>query len=206
MSESKLFLSANDPRTLIIRTGFILKQLRRKVHELGFEETIADVASGIPDARARLGYVVTMTEKAACEVINSVELTQPCQSQLKENAGNLLKRWEAIAEESINDPVAIILTEDTRAWLGTVPQLTGFTRQQLQSIMMAQGFQDLTGQIIQRMMKVLNELEQNMVEVLKDNIKVQPIVQVTNISKGKALDSGSTSQDNVDDLLTSLGL
>lgn len=207
MSELKLSLSADDTRTLIIRAGFMLRNLRNSLRELGYDQTLSEVAGGIPDARARLGYVVTMTENAASEVLGCVELTQPAQTTLQDTAESLLARWNSTVITPENEAAARALAEETRAWLGTVPQLTGFTRQQLQAVMMAQGFQDLTGQIIQRMTKMLNELEVHLVQVLRDNVPAQPVTKVASPpAAAQPSESPSASQDDVDDLLASLGL
>ncbi|KTS28075.1 protein phosphatase CheZ [Pantoea stewartii] len=207
MSELKLSLSADDTRTLIIRAGFMLRNLRNSLRELGYDQTLSEVAGGIPDARARLGYVVTMTENAASEVLGCVELTQPAQTTLQDTAESLLARWNSTAITPENEGAARALAEETRTWLGTVPQLTGFTRQQLQAVMMAQGFQDLTGQIIQRMTKMLNELEVHLVQVLRDNVHAQPVAKVASPpAAAQPSESPSASQDDVDDLLASLGL
>ncbi|KHE02222.1 protein phosphatase CheZ [Pantoea sp. BS_4] len=207
MSELKLSLSADDTRTLIIRAGFMLRNLRNSLRELGYDQILSEVAGGIPDARARLGYVVTMTENAASEVLGCVELTQPAQTTLQDTAESLLARWNSTAITPENEGAARALAEETRTWLGTVPQLTGFTRQQLQAVMMAQGFQDLTGQIIQRMTKMLNELEVHLVQVLRDNVPAQPVAKVASPpAAAQPSESPSASQDDVDDLLASLGL
>ena len=59
---------------------------------------------------------------------------------------------------------------DTRQFLADVPAHTSFTNAQLLEIMMAQDFQDLTGQVIKRMMDVIQEIERQLLMVLLENI------------------------------------
>lgn len=62
---------------------------------------------------------------------------------------------------------------DTRQFLRDVPGHTSFTNAQLLDIMMAQDFQDLTGQVIKRMMDVIQEIERQLLMVLLENIPEQ---------------------------------
>jgi hypothetical protein len=58
-----------------------------------------------------------------------------------------------------------------------VPGHTSFTNAQLLDIMMAQDFQDLTGQVIKRMMDVIQEIERQLLMVLLENIPEPAAVQ-----------------------------
>ena len=188
------------------RAGSILRTLRDSLQQLGLDKTIADVAGSIPNARERLGYVVTLTREAADGVINSVEITQPMQTQLAEKAEQLTHRWNATAGSSPDEDQTHALAADTRAWLEELPRITSLTQQQLHAIMMAQGFQDLTGQIVQAMMAVLNQAEQQLIQVLRDNSGAQGIGERTASPKSSSSPEKPASQDDVDDLLASLGI
>lgn len=95
MSPSDTHSKHQEIGEITARAGFILRQLRDSLQQLGLDKTIADVAGSIPNARERLGYVVTMTREAAEGVINSVEITQPLQTDLGEKAEKLSQRWDA---------------------------------------------------------------------------------------------------------------
>ncbi|MBK0019433.1 protein phosphatase CheZ [Kosakonia sp. S42] len=196
----------NDIHALILRTGYILRTLRDSLHQLGLDKTIAEVAGSIPDARARLGYVVTLTRDAADGVLNSVEQAQPGQALLAEGAASLSLRWDAWFESPGDNAQARALAMDTRDWLATVAPVAGATRQHLHAIMMAQGFQDLTGQIMQRMMVVLNGVEQQLVQVLRDNAPEKDCTGRSATPVSVLTADKPASQDDVDDLLANLGL
>jgi len=188
------------------RTGAILRTLHDSLQQLGLDKTIAEVAGSIPDARERLGYVVTLTREAADGVINSVEATQPMQTLLADNAEQLTQRWETNASQPLNSDQAQALAADTRAWLDDVPRITGLTQQQLHAIMMAQGFQDLTGQIVQRMMAVLNQCEQQLIQIIRDKSASATTSERAAPPQSPAPAEQAASQDDVDDLLASLGI
>ncbi|MGJ0480352.1 protein phosphatase CheZ [Pantoea agglomerans] len=188
------------------RAGYILRQLRDSLQQLGLDKTIADVAGSIPNARERLGYVVTMTHDAAEGVINSVEMTQPLQTELGEKAEKLTQRWDATSGSPLDKEQTQALASDTLALLNDVPRVTGLTQQQLHAIMMSQGFQDLTGQIVQAMMAVLNQAEQQLIQVIRDNAGSHVTADRTAPSKPASASETPASQDDVDDLLASLGM
>ena len=196
---------------IIARIGQLTRMLRDSLKELGLDQAIAQAAEAIPDARDRLDYVVQMTAQAAERALNSVEAAQPRQTQLERGAKTLTARWDEWFEQPIELADARELVTDTRRYLREVPDHTAFTHTQLLEIMMAQDFQDLTGQVIKRMMDVIQEIEKQLLMVLLENMPETP--QSRRDSDGllngpqldHSVDGVVANQDQVDDLLDSLG-
>ena len=201
--------SAHD---IITRIGSLTRMLRDSLRELGLDKAIADAAEAIPDARDRLDYVVQMTAQAADRALNCVEAAQPHQDKMEAGATQLKGRWDQWFENPIELADARELVTDTREFLSEVPEHTAFTNKQLLEIMMAQDFQDLTGQVIKRMMDVIQEIERQLLMVLLENM---PEVSAEKRQEGTSLLNGPqihadapgvvANQDQVDDLLDSLG-
>lgn len=160
--------SAGD---IIARIGSLTRMLRDSLRELGLDQAIAEAAEAIPDARDRLDYVVQMTAQAAERALNSVEASQPHQDAMEKEAKALTQRWDEWFDNPIELSDARELVTDTRQFLRDVPGHTSFTNAQLLDIMMAQDFQDLTGQVIKRMMDVIQEIERQLLMVLLENIR-----------------------------------
>ncbi|MBT0729457.1 protein phosphatase CheZ [Rosenbergiella nectarea] len=205
--------SDNDPMSdIIVRLGALTRMLRDSLQELGLEQAIADAADAIPDARGRLTYVVEMTTQAANRVLTCVEQAQPEQDQLKQQAEALQTRWDQWFEEPKSFDEAKALVMATREHLASIPVITGKTNQLLLEIMMAQDFQDLTGQVIKKMMHVVEQIETQLLMVLLDNIpdnaRVSP-TQKNSLLNGPQIDTTASGviadQSQVDDLLDSLG-
>lgn len=201
--------SAGD---IIARIGSLTRMLRDSLRELGLDQAIAEAAEAIPDARDRLYYVVQMTARAAERALNSVEASQPHQDQMEKSAKALTQRWDDWFADPIDLADARELVTDTRQFLADVPAHTSFTNAQLLEIMMAQDFQDLTGQVIKRMMDVIQEIERQLLMVLLENIPEQesrPKRENQSLLNGPQVDTSKAgvvaSQDQVDDLLDSLG-
>ena len=208
--------SAGD---IIARIGSLTRMLRDSLRELGLDQAIAEAAEAIPDARDRLYYVVQMTAQAAERALNSVEASQPHQDQMEKSAKALTQRWDDWFADPIDLADARELVTDTRQFLADVPAHTSFTNAQLLEIMMAQDFQDLTGQRIKKavaamkqMMDVIQEIERQLLMVLLENIPEQesrPKRENQSLLNGPQVDTSKAgvvaSQDQVDDLLDSLG-
>lgn len=197
---------------IIARIGSLTRMLRDSLRELGLDQAIAEAAEAIPDARDRLDYVVQMTAQAAERALNSVEAAQPHQDALEKNAKALNVRWDKWFDNPIELADARELVTDTRQYLRDVPTHTSFTNAQLLEIMMAQDFQDLTGQVIKRMMDVIQEIERQLLMVLLENMP-EPSTRAPrendSLLNGPQVDTSKAgvvaSQDQVDDLLDSLG-
>ena len=208
-------MPASDAATageIISRIGQLTRMLRDSMRELGLDQAIAQAAEAIPDARDRLDYVVTMTAQAAERALSCVEAAQPRQAELESGASALKSRWDEWFANPIELDDARALVTDTREYLDQVPGHTSFTNAQLMEIMMAQDFQDLTGQVIKRMMDVIQEIERQLLMVLMENMPEPPVKEKrTNDSllNGPQLDQNGVgviaNQAQVDDLLDSLG-
>ncbi|CCK14915.1 Chemotaxis response-phosphatase CheZ [Cronobacter universalis NCTC 9529] len=155
---------------IIVRIGSLTRMLRDSLRELGLDQAIAEAAEAIPDARDRLDYVVQMTAQAAERALNCVEASQPHQNKLENDAKALSGRWDEWFENPIELSDARELVTDTRQYLAEVPDHTSFTNAQLLEIMMAQDFRSLTGQVIKRMMDVIQEIERQLLMVLLENM------------------------------------
>ncbi|SOY57727.1 protein phosphatase CheZ [Cupriavidus taiwanensis] len=206
-------LSNDSAEQLILRIGNLTRMLRDNMRELGLDKEIERAAQAIPDARDRLNYIAAMTEQAAERTLNAVELAQPIQSDIEQQAETLDQRWAAWFEQPVELADARSLVLDTRAFLSEVPGQARATNSHLLDIMMAQDFQDLTGQVIKKMMDMIRALEQELLQVLIDNVPSERRVEVqapSTLMNGPQVNPEGkpdvvSDQAQVDDLLASLG-
>ena len=155
---------------ILARIGQLTRTLRDSMRELGLDKHVERAAEAVPDARDRLKYVATMTEQAAERVLTAIEVAKPIQEQLQRDAGKLDARWAEWYAAPIERDEVRALMSDTRGFLRTLPEATGATNAQLLEIMLAQDFQDLTGQVIKKIMDVVYLIEQQLLGVLVENI------------------------------------
>ncbi len=200
----------DHPVDLIHRVASVTRKLRESMRELGLDQAIQDAAHAIPDARDRLHYVARMTEQAANRVLNSAEQTQPLQDSMQREAKALDARWQSWFDNPVELNQARELVDDTRALLRVIPEKTQASQTNLLDIIMAQDFQDLTGQVIMKMLGVVTAIETELVQVLIDSVPQERREEAASLLNGPEVSPAGkvdvvTSQDQVDDLLDSLG-
>ena len=207
---------------LIDRIGHLTRALNESMRELGLDREVEKAADAIPDARDRLNYIATMTEQAAETALSSIEVAQPLQSEIENRAVKLDERWQSWFESPIELADARELVRDTRSYLQWVPEQTQATSAQLHDIMMAQDFQDLTGQVIKKLVVVIRDIEKQLIDVLlqylpEDRVRGREAeLRDKNGENGSLLNGPQiqtegnadivTDQSQVDDLLDSLGV
>jgi chemotaxis protein CheZ len=195
---------------LVNRIGHLARQMREDMRELGLDKGIARVTEAIPDARERLNYVAQMTERAAERALNAVDIAQPIQEKLAKQASGLSARWDAWFSSALELDDARELVIDTRSYLSGVPQHVSATHAQLMEIMMAQDFQDLTGQVVKKMMDMIQDMETQLLQLLIDNSPIEKRPETSiGLLNGPSTRPGNPdaveNQNQVDDLLASLG-
>lgn len=202
-----------DPaERMLQRVGHLTRLLRESIRELGLDREVEKAAHAIPDARDRLNYIATMTEQAATRVLNAVDLARPAQDALQAEAGALAGEWQRWQDRSLDDAALRALVQNTHAFLHTVPARTTATNQQLLEILMAQDFQDLTGQVIKKVLDMVQLIEQQLIAILLEHSQAsgQPLEAAPGLLNGPQVRPEDkpdvvASQDQVDDLLESLG-
>ena len=194
------------------QVGQMARQLHDTLGALGYDKLLEKTVSAIPDARDRLSYIANLTEQAACKVLNATDIANPLQEELEVGAGLLAAKWDAVYANKLGVDEFKLLAAETRAYLKTaVPQRTGATKEQLMEIMMAQDFQDLTGQVIKKIVGLAQDLESQLMSVLIETMPGEKRTEsVTSLLNGPVINpEGRTdvvaSQQQVDDLLDSLG-
>jgi chemotaxis protein CheZ len=209
-----LELSPNlDPAERVLqRVGHLTRMLRQSIRELGLDREVEKAAHAIPDARDRLNYIAAMTEQAATRVLNAVDIARPAQDALEQQATNLSQGWGQWQARDMDDQAVRELVQQTHAFLHHVPVQTAMTNQQLLEILMAQDFQDLTGQVIKKILDMVQLIEQQLIAILLDHSQAsgQPLDNASGLLNGPQIRPQESvdvvaSQDQVDDLLESLG-
>jgi chemotaxis protein CheZ len=193
------------------RIGHLARNLHDSLRELGYDKALEETARQIPDARERLDYIARMTEQAASRVLNACDIALPPQNELEQRVKALGARWERMFANQLSVDEFKALAADSRAFFLAAPTPIDITRKQLNEIMMAQDFQDLTGQVIKRVVDLVQNIEGQLLQVL---IEVMPeekkAAAPEGLINGPVINAAGrsdvlTSQAQVDDLLESLG-
>lgn len=209
--------SANDE--LLNRVGQVTRVLHDSLRGLGLDKIIEQVAQDIPDARDRLAYVARMTEQAAERVLNATDAAIPFQEEMAANASDLEQRWKEVLKEPSLKSEYNQMADETLVFLAMTGKNTAETKALLMDIMMAQDFQDLTGQVIKKITGLAQDLEKQLVQLLIDFSPAAPkkeadtanadVTDQSLLMNGPQINPDAVdvvaSQEQVDDLLDSLG-
>lgn len=196
---------------VLARVGQLTRNLHDNLRALGFDKLLEKAAHEMPDARDRLGYVAKMTEQAAQRVLNATDTALPLQEKTAAGASDIASAWQAVLQEPFSEQGYRDMAARTLVYLEEAKEHAGATRQELLGIMMAQDFQDLTGQVIKKVTELAHGIEQQLVQLLIDyspsDVKRDAGSGLLN---GPQINPNDTpdvvaDQGQVDDLLESLG-
>jgi len=190
------------------RLGGIVRLLHDSLRELGYDKALTEASSQINDAQDRLEYVASLTEQAANKVLNTLDEGMPAQDVLSKQAKEMEGRWADLFAGKLNIDEFKALAGDARNFAQAVTAATDAEKARLLDIMMAQDFQDITGQLIKKVVSITKTVEKELADLLRDNAPPEvreKLAKPAALMSGPALPSVALDQDNVDDLLADLG-
>lgn len=196
--------------TVFQKVGVMTRHLHDTLRELGYDKAVQEAATALPDAKSRLLYIGQMTEQAASRVLNATDIARPIQDDMHDRSSVLAKQWDKLYANELSPEEFKSLAAQTRAFMHAIPQQTKSTNDQLMEIMMAQDFQDLTGQVIKKIVELAQSLENQLLQVLIESMPEDKKDANAGLKNGPVIDATGrtdvvTDQGQVDDLLESLG-
>jgi chemotaxis protein CheZ len=149
-----------------------LGKLTRDLHEAlnsfrGDSRLIELTRDEIPDAQERLNYVVSMTEQATHRTLNALDESMPIAESLHERSASLREQWSRFRNRELSVDEFRELARELDDFLAVSGQETDRLRSLMSEILMAQDYQDLTGQIIRRVIRLVQEVEENLVGLIR---------------------------------------
>ena len=206
---------------IVEQVGQLTRQLHDSLQEFRNDPRLPELAeTEIPDAKERLGYVIDMTDKAANRTMDAVEACLPIADKLSEGIGEITPGWRELMARQLELNKFKELCYRLDDFLQHSEQDAEQLRNLLTEILMAQDYQDLTGQMIRRVINLVQEVEAQLVAILSvfgrmpASEPTPKVVKETPKSKIAAegpimpteqRDDVVSDQDGVDDLLSSLG-
>lgn len=208
-------LSNPKESDLFMEVGRLTRELHEAINGFLLDSKIADMANvEIPDAKERLTYVITMTKDSADRTLTAVEQSLPIVDEFGKNSESLLKEWENLRARLLKKDDFAVLSNSLITFLTQAQEDSATLHQNLSDVLMAQDFQDLTGQIISKVINLVHDVEEKLVklvritggrmeEKIKDHNDPKELEgpAVPGVNQGDQMNS----QDEVDDLLSSLG-
>jgi chemotaxis protein CheZ len=190
------------------RLGGIVRLLHDSLRELGYDKALNEASSQIVDAQDRLEYVASLTEQAANKVLNTLDDGMPAQDVLQKKARAMEVRWNDLFAGKLGIEEFKALAGDSKSFATAVSEATEAEKARLLDIMMAQDFQDITGQLIKKVVAITKTVEKELADLLRDNAPPplrEKLAAKEPLMVGPSVPSVALDQDNVDDLLADLG-
>ena len=193
-------------------------QLTRQLHD-SVEQFKSDLGSSgvtgkeFTDIRARLHHAVDLMEGAADESLAAVEESVPLAKGIVDGADKIADGWDRFRNREMDVEQFRELSDEIADFMSIAAINSEKIHARLTEVMMAQSFQDLSGQIIHRVVDVIGRLEDSLVEL----VRLSGVEEVSDeaIERNRKAhgpvvpgvqDSGVVhSQDEVDELLSKLG-
>lgn len=151
-----------------LEMGRLTRQLHDALARLDLDDQLLDLtAQEIPEAKERLAYVVSLTEQAANQTLTAVEESLPTTVGLKDEAVALAEAWGRFTRGELGAPELRAVADAVGEFLGRVARESEQLHAKLSEVLMAQGFQDLTGQVLRRVTGLVQEVENSLVNIIR---------------------------------------
>ena len=202
---------------LFVEIGKLTRNLHEALTNFQMDSRITDLAaSEIPNAKERLNYVIEKTEEAANKTMDMVESCNERSNKMAKDSEDLLIEWKKLYNRELEPGDFRKLCRKIETHLEKNKDDADDLHQELSDVLLAQDYQDLTGQVIRQVITLVHDVEESMVNIIKmfgsmdgyNKAKDETVRKegaegpVVNVEKRDDVVQG---QDEVDDLLSSLG-
>jgi chemotaxis protein CheZ len=212
-------LDINDARndSLYRQIGKITRGLHDAIDKLEFAN--GEQSGSNRDIQARVGYVINLTQDAANKTMDLAEESTPIAAELGTASKALREDWRKLANRELSANEFRELYKKMDNFLAFSEEKSNQLHGNLTDIVVTQGYQDLSGQVLQKIVNMLNSTEGDLVNLLAMAASMQNAGEIAKeksamseiqkdiLAEGPLPDSAATlkSQDEVDDLLSNLG-
>jgi chemotaxis protein CheZ len=216
--DEERFLTALDALTGLRERGLwdSLRQLdarlRAALDQFRLDPRLLRLAGkDIPDARARLDHVLKLTDEAAHKTLDLVESSTPLVARTTAAAAALASECHDARDSGAASPYWADLLVRLEGHLIAAHKDGERVKANLVEVLMAQSYQDLSGQIIRRVIELVVQLEDELARLVQDSggaaseIRRASQAEDTSRGLGPAIPGLSVStvdgQQDVDELL-----
>lgn len=201
--------------SLFQELGKITREIHESINAFRDDQRVVELTQEeIPDAKERLNYIVTKTEQAAHRTMTGAEAALDVIDDFNDKATKIQTRWKKFRTSKLSKSDFLALSDDIDTFLSSIQPESDKVRSKMTDIMMAQDYQDLTGQMIKQVVAMVQEVEEKLVRLVAiSGAKLSEPGETHSdgsMAHGPQLPTANkaevaTNQDEVDDLLASLG-
>lgn len=191
--------------------------LQAALERFSVDSRLVDLAEKeVPDARYRLDHVLKLTDEAAHKTMDLVEQSFPLAERTAKQADTIVDLWRRFRSRTIAIEEFRTMLKQMDIFLESARTDMDKVRGNLGEVLLAQGYQDITGQIIRGVMTLVGELEVALVDLVRLSRTGAPLTEVK-VKESRStgfgpvipgVDNGPavSGQQDVDALLSGLGM
>lgn len=212
-------------RNLYLEVGRLTRALHDAITNFHIDVGVASPAteemSKMANATDRLNYVIKMTQDAANQTMDKVDESAPVADRLRDEASALRKDWARLVRREMKPEEFRDLYRRIDDFLRETEEQSNSLSSNFNDIILAQGYQDLTGQVLIKVITLVQEIEENLVNLVCMAGQVDKITGIKHDTSDRPEEEAHapegpiinaeervdvvSGQDEVDDLLSSLG-
>ncbi|MDX9739886.1 MAG: protein phosphatase CheZ [Gammaproteobacteria bacterium] len=209
-------LAATHDHMLLKNVGELTRGIETALERFCVDARVEDLSrKEVPDARVSLEHVLKLTDEAAHRTMDLVEQSHVPAESILQGVNHVLPNWQQWREGELSEEQRVALLGEMSGFLAAAHENAERIRANLSEVLLAQGYQDLSGQIIRSVMNLIDEIQEalaGMVALSRGQEVIyrarEPVPngacgpQVPGVAKGQAVGG----QDEVDLLLSGLNL
>ena len=210
-------ISREEQASLFNEIGRLTRNLHDALGSASMSNSINNILElNMGDARDRLNYIVQKTEESANSTISAMEDILPVVDDINDSATKMQKDWKRFTKREMQADEFRQLSKEIEIYFSELETNTGKVHKQLNEVILAQGYQDLVGQVVKQITTIVEDVESGLVNIIKNSGRSEELTsqhQKAEHSKptahGPQVDTSAkdvmANQDEVDELLSSLG-
>ncbi len=206
-------IAAERESRLFAEVGKLTRELHDSLTNVRSESDLASIAENeIPDATERLNFVIEKTEDAANRTMDAVEEVLPVSETIRTRSAQLKEDWSRFQRREMDVEEFKNMGDELVDFLEELTDNSDIIHTGLNNILVAQDYQDITGQVIRKVIEVVQTVETSLVGLIRaTGVHAGPKKEVSAIeAEGPQMNADKKAnvvngQDEVDDLLSSLG-
>ena len=221
-------VTAIEQDELFGEVGKLTRQLHDSLKNFQLDTTIfAFTTESIPDAKERLNFVLELTEQAANTTMDAVEASLPIADKLQTGLNDIKPKWDKLMSRDLKVGEFKVLCHELNGFMEEAKTNSDELNSLMTEVLMAQGYQDLTGQVIRRVIELVREVEESLIHMLtvfgtpvehtgspettlEQEQQMVADGELDQVAEGPIIHAETredvvSGQDEVDDLLSSLG-
>lgn len=195
--------------------GKLTREIHESINAFSHDQRVVELTEeDIPDAKERLSFIMTKTDEAAHKTMEGAEAVIDVVDNFNNAASSINERWSKFRNSELTKAEFLALSDDMDRFFSSVNEESDKVKSRMTDIMMAQDYQDLTGQMIKQVITMVQEVEEKLVRLVaisgatlgekKESKKKGHEAEGPQLPTADKEEVAST-QNEVDDLLASLG-